>query len=346
MRLFIRRSPFANLFIIAIMSSGESAQTWLEKGAEAYAINMRLDEAGQHFRKAVEVDPHYAKAHLCLGVIYLFQYQNGVAPDPLPQGWEGITRAEVEAEDEKQRARIVKQNATNGPSAEEHLKKALELEPGYDQAMEYLGAVYFWWRDPTTAGLGVRHDDARQIYTRIAEINPRHRFANYVCGLIDYEKAFKIIRSIPGFPRRALADEETRRSLRAQVGPLLEDSAASFLRSLEIDPNNSDAMTSLGHVRSDQAHIAESTDESARCRAEADEWYRKVYQSWEADAKATCCAPPLHALNLGVVGGVEREKDKRQTVDPLSGRVLTTHTHTFQAHIYASALAEDIQAAG
>jgi hypothetical protein len=93
------------------------------------------------------------------------------------------------------------------------------------------------------------------------------RFANYVCGLIDYQKACNIIRSTKGFPRRRLADEESRRSLRAQVGPLLTDSAANFLRSLEIDPNNSDAMTSLGHVRSEQGYIAESTDESARFRA-------------------------------------------------------------------------------
>jgi tetratricopeptide (TPR) repeat protein len=255
---------------------------------------MRLDEAGQHFRKAVEVDLRSAKAHLCLGVIYLFQYQNGVAVqnDPLRVPDESgclrpLTPAEVEAEAEKERAQIAEQNATNAPNAEEHLKNALELEPRYEQAMEYLGALYFWWRDPATAGLGARHDDARQMYTRIAEINPRHRFATYVCGLIDDQKASAIIGSIRGFPRRPLADEESRRSLRAKVAPLLKDSAANFLRSLEIDPNNSDAMTSLGHVRSRQAYIAESTDESARFRAEADEWYGQVYQSWEADAKAT-----------------------------------------------------------
>ena len=285
-------APVVIALIIVRMSSGESAQRWLERGAETYAINMRLDEAGQDFRKAIEVDPHSAKAHLCLGVIYLFQYQNGVAlqADPSPHGIRSLrplTRAEVEVEAEKQRAQIAEQNATNGPSAEEHLKKALELEPGYEQAMEYLGALYFWWRDPATAELGARHDAARQIYTRIAEINPRHTFANYICGLIDYEKAFKTIRSIRGFRHRPPADEESRRSLRAQVGPLLTDSAANFLRSLEIDPNNSGAMTSLGHVRSEQAYIAESTDESARLRAEADEWYRRWNQNMEAHAKAT-----------------------------------------------------------
>ena len=70
--------PVWLILIIGTMSSGDSAQTWLERGAEAYA-NMRIDEAGQDFQKAVEANPHSAKAHLSLGVIYFFKYLNGVA---------------------------------------------------------------------------------------------------------------------------------------------------------------------------------------------------------------------------------------------------------------------------
>ena len=111
-----------------------------------------------------------------------------------------LTDAEIVAEAEKERAQIIEQNATNARSAEEHLKKALDLEPRDEQAMEYLGLLYFWWREPDTSKdlraiilrqqRWARRDDARQIYTRIAEINPRHRFATYVCGRIDYDKAF------------------------------------------------------------------------------------------------------------------------------------------------------------
>jgi len=94
-----------------------------------------------------------------------------------------------------------------------------------------------------------------------------------------------LIRSTPGW--RHLADENTRWSLRAKVGPLLGDSAASFLRSLEIDPNNSNAMTYLGFVKTDEAFICESMDDSARLKAEAADWYRKVDQIKAAHAKAT-----------------------------------------------------------
>jgi Tfp pilus assembly protein PilF len=255
--------------MVATMASGETAQKWLEKGAQAFA-NMRMAEAAQDFQKAVEADPQSVKAQLSLGVIYLFQYQNGVAEQP--------------DELEKRRAQIAEQNATNAARAEEHLKQAVQLDPRYEPAMEYLAALYFWWRD-AAGELRERRDDARHWYARIAEFNPQHRYAQYACGVIDYEKAFVLIRSTAGFPR-PLADAETRRSLRAKVGRLLDDSAANFLRSLEIDPNSPDAMTYLGLVRSDEAYIAESKDDSDRLRAEAGDWYRKVDQIYAARAKA------------------------------------------------------------
>ena len=151
-----------------------------------------------------------------------------------------------------------------------------------------MDALYFWWRDPARESLGqvwARRDDARHWYARIAELNPRHRYAHYACALIDYEKAFVLIRSTPGFPR-PLADEEARRSLRAKVCPLLENSAANFLRALEIDPDNADAMTYLGFVKTDDAYIAERIDDSAILRAEAADWHRKVDQIKAARAQA------------------------------------------------------------
>jgi hypothetical protein len=66
----------------------------------------------------------------------------------------------------------------------------------------------------------------------------------------------------------------------------LKESAASFLRALEVNPDSISAMTSLGNVRTDQAYIAKSTEEAVRLRADAAEWYRKVWEIIEAHAKA------------------------------------------------------------
>ena len=274
-----------------------SIQTWLDRGAEAFA-NFHLDEAKQDFARAVALDPHSAKAQLSLGVIYLFAYQNGVSKDPdLPPDWVDHLKdlppgampppppvPPARGRSPKRTAQIAEQNSTNGAMSEEHLKKALEIEPRDEPAMEYLALLYFWWRDAGTE-LWARGDDARHCYERILEINPRHKFANYMCGVIEADKAMEIVRSTPGFPLPRT--DSNRRIVQAKAGPLLADSAKNLLRSLEIDPNNKDAMTYLGFVKSDQAYIADTPDDSAKYKAEAADWYRKVYQSWEAHAKAT-----------------------------------------------------------
>lgn len=70
-------SAIARGLIIASMSSGEDAQLWLDKGAQAFA-NLQTAEARQHFQAAVAAAPGAAKAHLCLGVIKFFEYHTGL----------------------------------------------------------------------------------------------------------------------------------------------------------------------------------------------------------------------------------------------------------------------------
>src|SRR5215471_20469524 len=111
-----------------------------------------------------------------------------------------LTRAEVAAKAEERRAQIEEQNATNAARAELHLKQAVQLDPRCEPATEYLAALYFWWRDPASEVWQVwaRRDDARHWYAQIAERNPQHRYAHYACGVIDYNKAFVLIRSTSG----------------------------------------------------------------------------------------------------------------------------------------------------
>jgi tetratricopeptide (TPR) repeat protein len=294
--------PVAAALIMISMFSGETDKTWLEKGAEAFA-NGHTGEADRDFESAVAADPGSAKAHLCLGVIRFFEYENGIAMQPdLPQefrdamkNWKPGSppprRPKVPPLDAATKtARVTEQNSTNGAKAEEHLRRALAIEPHSAPAMEYLAALYFTWMDPVNQA-PARWDEARQWYAHIAQMNPQHGFANYMLGYIDYWKAFPIIRSGTGFPR-PLTEENRRRSLRAQVGLLFAESGRNFRRSLEIDPNNADAMTYLMLVRRDEAYIADTDEEALRARDEADALQGKVSQIMEANAKASGQAWP------------------------------------------------------
>jgi tetratricopeptide (TPR) repeat protein len=279
--------------IISSMSFGESnVQTWIDRGREAYG-HRHLPEAADDFEKAVATDPQSVQAHLCFGVACLFLYQNGVSEaQPRffdPDNHRTWSRTDMAAELDRVRAVVGEQNATNGKRAEDNLQQALQLDPRNTLATEYLAALYYHWLDPKTDSLGNRRrsrlTDALHWYRRILEIDPEHKFANQACGVIEWEEAFELMRS-SGSYRRPLPNEEARRSLRAQIAPLLDDSTRNLLRSLEIDPNNWQSMSSLIYVKCAQAYVADTNDEQTRARSEADEWTRKVNQILEAKAKA------------------------------------------------------------
>lgn len=246
------------VLIISGMSSGESGvQTWIDRGKEAY-WHLHLTEAAKNFENAVATDLHSDQARLCFGVISLFLYQNGVSEarekflDPRSdRTW---SRAEMAAEVERIRALIAEQNSTHGKRAEENLLQVLQLDPRNKLGMEYLAALYYAWLDPTSDAFGnrrrLRLADAQRWYKRILEIDPEHKFANYVCGVIGWETVFDLMRSSGTYPR-PLRNEEARRSLREQIAPLLDDSTRNLLRSLE---------SRCGRLR----HLRPSSDKSCR----------------------------------------------------------------------------------
>ena len=269
---------------IGTMSFGQdSAQSWIERGKRAYG-KMHLPEAAADFEKAISVEPNSAEARLCYGVACLFLYQNGTSeasprflnPDSTGHWSDGDIKAELQ----RIRSLIAEQNATNGKRAQENLRRALELDPRNELAMEYLASLYYWWVDPDTDSLGnkrrSRADDAQHIYKQIIELYPEHSFAYYVCGMIEWEKAFKLMRAST-YPR-PLGNEEARRSLSAQVSPLLDNAAQNLLRSLELDSNDWRPMSVLIFVRDAQAYVAATPEEAARERNESRNWNRKVQE--------------------------------------------------------------------
>ncbi len=260
------------------------SQTWIDRGKESFG-RLDLAEAAARFEKAVLADPESVEARLCYGVVRLLLYQNGISAaeprfndDDAERQW---SDADNKAEIERVRVMMAEQNATNGKRAEEALRRALELDPENKLAMEYLAALYYRWAHPDTELGGNRRrsrlDDAKRLYKEIFYIDPEHNFANYVCGVIDWEKAFNVLRASGRYPR-PLPNEEARRALHAKVEPLLDEAARNLLRALEIDPVNWWPMGYLISVRTLQAYVAATNDESTRASTEAADWTLKLNQ--------------------------------------------------------------------
>ena len=254
---------------------------------------MNLAEASVHFEKAVAVDSQSIEAHLCYGTACLFQYQNGIG-DAIPQflldsSGEPWPEEAVKTEVQRVRDLITHENATNGKRAEEHLSRAVHLDPRNVLAMEYLAQVFFAWSDNGADGWcdtqHTRLAEAKHWYQQILGIDPQHKSAHYVCGVIDWRRAFEVIRYSGSYPR-PLPSEEARQSLHSQVAPLLDEAERNLSRSVEIDPDDWQPMSYLIQVMRLQAYVAATEEEAALASSGAEDLTRWVNRILESQSKS------------------------------------------------------------
>ena len=236
-----------------------SAQEWLALGIEAY-LNRRFDEAAEDFEKAVAMDSGSVQAHLALGAARFTLYMRGSFTRP-PNFSAAGDRWEDEwaAFEDKQKAMRTEQNSTNWPLAEKSLKRANQLDPRDKLVVEYLCALYFFWKDPVDEQ-NDRMDEAKHWLERLLELNPGHKYANSQCGMILIAKAHKLI---PNYGRFPSVPEPDLPSLRPKVGPLLEEARRHFARALSIAGEQTAASHFLDEVTSMETYLADP-EKSAR----------------------------------------------------------------------------------
>jgi len=263
------------------MALGESVQDSIAKGTRAYA-EMKLDESAANFKKAVELDPFSGQARLCYGVISIFVYQNAIAEASTPsiRDIDHISsQEEFDADVRRTRTVVPQVNRTVGKQAEENLQRALKINPHSMVAKEYLAGLYFWWRDAEQGNSGgtyaSRLDDAHRVYEEIFASYPRDKSANYMLGVIDWNKAFRLVQRSGHYPQ-PLEDARARAALAAKLSPLVAEAAKVLSVAIEIDPNDWFPMSYLMQMRLLQAYAAPTDEETKEAKSEADTLLRKI----------------------------------------------------------------------
>jgi tetratricopeptide (TPR) repeat protein len=251
------------------------AETWLARGVEAYQ-QQRFTEAAAHFEKAVAREPGSAPAHLALGVACLTLYRNRPAP-PSPD-WVGarrdMTEAELRTYREQEQALLAEQNATNWVRAEESLHRAHQLDPQNQLILEYLGALYFVWKDPFEEE-NHRLAEARSWLARLAALNPEHPSAHLDCGRIACQQAQRFLHHAGRFPSPP-ETEEDRRALYRKVRPLFAEATRHLGRALALNPKHRGALRWMAHVKAMEASVAETAAVARQKQEESAEWKRKA----------------------------------------------------------------------
>ncbi len=279
-----RRSRIFGLlvaFVVSGMAYGESVQDWIAKGTSAYA-QLKLDESAANFKKAVAVDPRSGQARLCYGVISLFLYQNAIGEASSPSvrdDQQTPSQEDFDAEARRVRRVVPEVNRTLGKQAEENLRQALQIDPHNLVVKEYLAALYFWWRDAEEDRSGgtypSRLDDAHRIYEEIVASDSRNKSANYMLGVIDTDKAFRLVQKSGRYPR-PLENTQARSVLAAEISPLAAEAAKVLSLAIEIDPKDWFPMSYLMRMKSLQAYAAPTEEEAREAKSDADSWLRKI----------------------------------------------------------------------
>lgn len=149
------------LSLTTAISYGQTAKNYYERGI-GYGVVGEFEEAQQEFKKAVEADPFYIPARICLKLSEDAVKQR-IKTETALHLFKGISYAYKRVYDE----------------AIAEYKRAIEISPDYAGAHSILGAAYLYKQ---------MYDEAITEYKKAIEINPQYTEAYNNLGLAYVNK--------------------------------------------------------------------------------------------------------------------------------------------------------------
>jgi beta-lactamase regulating signal transducer with metallopeptidase domain len=236
-------------------------------------------------------------------------------------------RAQTPAQQEM-RAAATAYNSGDFAEAARHFEQAVGMEPANLNDRLFLANSYLRLRrtdlasgqyrevlrrDPnnTVAISGVvslngmdHPEESRELIQRAMEIDPKDPHSYYSLAVLDWGAAFKAVGAVNGGPGpdmyRQITDPAVRARLRSEIGPRIDEGIRMLQRSLELDPNSSDAMAYMNLLLREQMPLADDSASHDRLLAEADAWVGKALQARKnrpaADVKIDADGPPPAAI--------------------------------------------------
>ena len=246
--------------ISAVGCSKLRARDQLNKGVQAYK-NAKYENAIEHFKNAVDLDPSLINARLYLATAYAQQYIPGAdAPD----------------------------NNRYAEQAIDVFKQVLSLNPPKEQqihSLKGIASLYFNMK---------KFDQAKDYYQKVVDLDPNDPETYYSVAVIDWTQSWQRrmdVRAKLGLkPTDDLKDKKDCQTLittiKAQSQPQVEDGITKLQKALELRPDYDDAMAYLNLLYREQADL--QCDDPAARKADlknADDWVDKTMATKKAKAE-------------------------------------------------------------
>ncbi len=229
------------------------ARDQLNKGVQSYK-NSRYEEAIEHFKNAVSLDPSLLNARLYLATAYAQQY---------------IPGAETE------------ENKRMAGSAIEEYKRVLTRDPKNINAAKGVAYLFLQLKD---------FDQAKLYYQKAAAVDSNDPENYYSIAVIDWSQAYKVRqeqRAKLGLkPTDQLKDKKVCSFVKANNQAPVEEGIKMLQKALQIRPDYDDAMAYLNLLYRERADY-ECDDAAARTAdiKSANDWIDKTLATKKARAE-------------------------------------------------------------
>jgi tetratricopeptide (TPR) repeat protein len=233
---------------IPVTTRSEEARAQYLEGRAAFE-QLRITDAREHYRRAVEADPGFALAHLALAqsAATAQEFFDGVAV--------AVRHAGTASEGERRQILFADANVRGDVAAQrEHATRLVALFPGDERAQSLLGGFHFGRQE---------YEAAVAAYRKAIAVNPRHAFAYNQLGYAyrflerypEAEQAFrKYVELIPGEPN----PYDSQAELLLRMGRF-DEAIAAYEKALAIDPR-----FVASYVGIASAHVFAGRGEEAR----------------------------------------------------------------------------------
>ncbi|MGE5112973.1 MAG: tetratricopeptide repeat protein [Acidobacteriaceae bacterium] len=234
------------------------ARDQLNKGVQSYK-NARYEEAINHFKQAVELDPTLTNARVYLATAYAMQYVPG-----------------ADTED----------NLRMANSAIDEYKKVLENDPKNINSVKGIAYLYLQMK---------KFEDAKVWYKKASEIDPNDPETYYSVGVIDWTEAYQPrmeefaklgLKPTEQLSGKKPDEKKICAQLKEQNGQKVEEGIQALDTALKLRPDYDDAMAYMNLLYRERGNY-ECDDPQAR-QADfktADEWVDKTMATKKARAE-------------------------------------------------------------
>jgi tetratricopeptide (TPR) repeat protein len=229
------------------------ARDQLNKGVQSFK-NAKYEEAIEHFKNAVSLDPSLLTARLYLGTAYMQQFIPG-ADTP--------------------------ENNRNAELAIDEFKKVLAAGNSTKEsklhALKSIASLYYNMKD---------FDKSTEYYRQATEVDPNDPEIYYMLGVIDWAATYKTAAETKAktglkvddeFKTKSKEDQKVCQELRATNEPKVDDGLDALNKALQLRPDYEDAMAYVNLLYRRKADV-ECANPPARLAdiKMADQWSDKT----------------------------------------------------------------------